>query len=186
MPTSRGPRGKGSVSATQETTTTIADSPLASVPARPWITILPQIPPLLPTSTKVLHTLIQAVSVVRQQLGHQGQEDWAVAAEFDTTYQCTIQNTGDINDAVPQFDRGTNLDRDLPARGPDQLREGTEAQKEGYGNPRRDGQSALGALVELEESDWEEVQIPRDTNDLYNGSEVYSMDSEPDNECLDV
>ncbi|KAF8419851.1 hypothetical protein EV426DRAFT_710860 [Tirmania nivea] len=162
--------------------TTITDGPLASVVSRAEEAILSQVMPLLPiTPARVLRNIFQAAGAGAQQQGHQGQEDWAVAAEFDATYQCTVQNTGD-HGAVPQPPQAAHVYRTLPAWVTlDAHRELSEAQIDDsriLGHRGRSGVEARHEIfTEPPDMDWQEVRTARDIPD---NSEVYALDSQSD------
>lgn len=170
------------------------NSSIVSVACQAAGTILAQIAPVLPTPTQVLRTLSQG-RVTRTHhlaMGHQGQEDWMVAADFDATYECTVQNTGD-DPVIPQTAPATSFDPQYSVQAsPDLCRELGDAQRE---DPRIYRHRRRLAVANMEEQygdrpgsrpGWEELRAPGDMHEIHDDPEVYALDSEPDDVDLDT
>lgn len=187
------PRGGPPAAAKKEIIATVdGNSSIVSVACQAAGTILAQIAPVLPTPAQVLRTLSQG-RVARTHhlaMGHQGQEDWMVAADFDATYKCTVQNTGD-DPVIPQTALTTSFDQQLSVQAsPDLCHDLADAQRE---DPRIYRHRRRLAVADIEEqsgdrpgSGWEELRAPGDMHEIHDDPEVYALDSEPDDVDLDT
>ena len=162
---------------------------IASGASRLGETVLWQIASLLPTPA--ISTLSRGVNAGPQHLGHQGQEDWAVAEEFDAKYQCTVQNTGG-DDYVPKSlaRRAPRGDLALPVETTADIhRELADAQEVDPRIHLRRRRSCLQVVRELSarpsEGEWEAVHTHEDLCGIQNDSEVHALDSDPFSQSSD-